>query len=380
VSLESPVVATYGSSDRAAPLVVLLHGRGSDEEEILGLARGLPPGPSYAAVRAPIREGGGFAWFANRGIGRPVAASLRSTMEWFRQWLDAQAPAGRPVVVIGFSGGAAFAGGLVLDDPTRYAAAGLLHGTLPFDVGVPVTPARLAGLPVFLAHSPDDVVIPRDLLSRTWDYLTGESGAPAYALQEAGGHGISASTVAHLGGWLAQRLTFVATHTRPAGFDRTWVDLPAGVLPGRRGDRPSVSTNTPQEQLTQQATGPLQERLYTRVLDLPGVQPRPSAISVPGARAFALAVSDGPPEAFIVPQVGEFAHLHPEYDGSLHLTLPLPLAAELIGKGWGVAHPLAGLRVAPGMVMVFGPRNDEELEMVSAIVATSHAWARGTAD
>ena len=69
----SPVVATYGATDPAAPLVVLLHGRGSNEEEILSLAPQLPDGATYAAVRAPISEGGGYAWFANRGIGRPVA-------------------------------------------------------------------------------------------------------------------------------------------------------------------------------------------------------------------------------------------------------------------------------------------------------------------
>jgi phospholipase/carboxylesterase len=33
-----PVVTTYGATDRSAPLVVLLHGRGSNEREILGLA------------------------------------------------------------------------------------------------------------------------------------------------------------------------------------------------------------------------------------------------------------------------------------------------------------------------------------------------------
>ena len=139
------VVATYGASDPAAPLVVLLHGRGSDEREILGLAQHLPDGPQYAAVRAPIAEGGGFAWFANRGIGRPVATSLRSTMDWFRDWLDDVAPAGRPVLLVGFSGGAAFAGGLVLDDPGRYAGAAILYGTLPFDAGVPVEPGASRG-------------------------------------------------------------------------------------------------------------------------------------------------------------------------------------------------------------------------------------------
>ena len=76
----SHVVATAGSSDPAAPLVVLLHGRGSSEREIIALADQLPPGPAYAAVRAPITEGGGYAWFANRGIGRPIAESLAASM------------------------------------------------------------------------------------------------------------------------------------------------------------------------------------------------------------------------------------------------------------------------------------------------------------
>jgi phospholipase/carboxylesterase len=60
------VVATAGSADPAATLVVLLHGRGSHEREILTLAAELPEGPAYAAVRAPIAEGGGFAWFDAR--------------------------------------------------------------------------------------------------------------------------------------------------------------------------------------------------------------------------------------------------------------------------------------------------------------------------
>jgi phospholipase/carboxylesterase len=105
------VVVTDGSGDPAAPLVVLLHGRGAHEREILAMVDHLPVGPAYAAVRAPITEGSGYAWFTNRGIGRPVAESLRATMDWFRAWLDDVAAPGRPVVLIGFSGGAAFAGG-----------------------------------------------------------------------------------------------------------------------------------------------------------------------------------------------------------------------------------------------------------------------------
>lgn len=85
----------------------------------------------------------------------------------------------------------------------------------------------------------------------------------------------------------------------------------------------------------------------------------------------------GPDDAFLVPSAGEFAHVHPVRDGSLHLALPLALAADVIAKGWGVAHPLAGVRLTPGMVTRFGPRDATELETVVGVVATSHAWASG---
>jgi phospholipase/carboxylesterase len=200
------VVAAAGSTDPAEPLVVLLHGRGSNERDIIGLADHLPEGPAYAAVRAPIAEGGGYAWFANRGIGRPTPESLAETMGAFREWLDAVAPSGRPVILVGFSGGAAFAGGLLLANPHRFAGAAILYGTLPFDAGVPVTNERLAGVPVFVAHGEQDRVIPAELLQRTWDYLNGDSGASVHARRDPGGHGITGQTLAELGGWIGELL------------------------------------------------------------------------------------------------------------------------------------------------------------------------------
>ncbi len=373
----APTVATAGSTDPAAPLVVLLHGRGSDERGIVGLADHLPTGPAYAAVRAPIAEGGGYAWFANRGIGRPVAESLRATMGWFRQWLDRVAPAGRPVVLIGFSGGAAFAGGLLLDDPSRYAGGAVLYGTLPFDAGVPATPARLAGVPVVVAQGDHDSVIPRELLDRTWDYLLGETGAPTVARLDPVGHGIAPEALTTVGGWLHERLTFLARRQASDPGPTAWATLPDGELPARAGACPQVSSGIPQEQRTDNAPRDLQERLFDRLSKLPGVGTRQSAISVPGARGFMLTDPSGPQDAFLVASAGEFAHLHPSHDGSLHLALPMALATDLIPKGWGVAHPLAGVRLTPGMVMLFGPRDGAELDTVVGVVAASHAWASG---
>jgi phospholipase/carboxylesterase len=61
-STTAPVVAWSGSEDPVAPLVVLLHGRGASEADMARLGQFLPPGPAYAAVRAPLAEpGGGYA-------------------------------------------------------------------------------------------------------------------------------------------------------------------------------------------------------------------------------------------------------------------------------------------------------------------------------
>ena len=376
----APVVAWHGADDPTTPLVVLLHGRGSHEREIIGLAGHLAPGASYAAVRAPIAEGGGYAWFANRGIGRPVAESLAETMAWFRTWLDDVAPAGRPVVLAGFSGGAAFAGGLLLDDPARFAGAAILYGTLPFDAGVPTDTGRLAGVPVFVAQGDQDQVIPSELLARTWGYLLTDSGAAPYARRAPGGHGITTGTVDERGAWISERLGYVARHgAAPVGLpqDVAWPTLPGGTLPERAGARPSVSWTIPQQQESDNAPAELQEALFARMSALPGVESGPSQISVPGARAVLAPDATGPEEAFLVPSAREFAHLHPAYDGSLHLVLPVDLAADAVAKGWAQVHMLAGIRLSPGFVLVYGPRTEAELEVVAGLVEASHKFALG---
>ena len=145
-------------------------------------------------------------------------------------------------------------------------------------------------------------------------------------------------------------------------------------LPVRSGPPPETGPAIPHQQLTQNAPVELQEALFVRAQSLAGVTVLPSRVSVPGARAFVLDgdLAGGPPEAFMVER--EFAHLHPPYDGSLHLTLPHEGVDEVVAKGWGELHPAA--RVGT-VTMVFGPRDVEELETVWVILRASHAFARG---
>ena len=149
-------------------------------------------------------------------------------------------------------------------------------------------------------------------------------------------------------------------------------------LPRRPGSRPATTATNPHTQLDQQPTGSEQrELLAAAVFALPGVVERPSAISVPGARALWLAEGvDGPPEAFMVGN--EFAHLHPAPDQSLHVMLPPALAVNAIEAGWAEQHPVARRGLIPAnAVMVYAPRDDSEREVVEKLVRASHAFARG---
>lgn len=153
------------------------------------------------------------------------------------------------------------------------------------------------------------------------------------------------------------------------------------ALPRRAGPRPSTTPTNPHTQLDQQPDGLEQRgRLAEAVFALQGVVERPSAISVPGARALWLDEgADGPPEAFMIGH--EFAHLHPPPDQSLHMMLPPALAAEAIEAGWAEQHPVARRGLIPAnAVMVYAPRHDSEREVVEGLVRASHAFARGEAD
>lgn len=148
--------------------------------------------------------------------------------------------------------------------------------------------------------------------------------------------------------------------------------------PPRTGARPATQQAMPHQQLDQIAPVDLQEELFAQAFALPGVRTGRSLVSVPGARAFHLEpeLAVGAPEAFM--RGTEFAHLHPAYDGSLHLALPADLARAVIEAGWGEPHPMVAMGVMPAtQLMVYGPRDREELEVVWRILQESYAYARG---
>jgi hypothetical protein len=154
-------------------------------------------------------------------------------------------------------------------------------------------------------------------------------------------------------------------------------------LPIRPGTRPTARTQTPHQQLDQIAPQQLQEELWQRMIGLAHVTAGPSEISMADTRALHLdrSVAHGPLEAFLPTAGTEFAHLHGPADGSLHVHLTVEIAQQAIDAGWAELHPIArsGL-IPPVLVMVYGPRDQDGLEVVWRLVELSYQFALGNAD
>ncbi len=150
------------------------------------------------------------------------------------------------------------------------------------------------------------------------------------------------------------------------------------IMPERDGPRPRTIPTNPHTQLEQNPDNSILEELARRVFALPGVEERTSAISVPGARALWLReeIPAGPREAFMIGR--EFAHIHPLPDGSLHAALPPEIAEEAIEKGWAEQHPVARMGYIPqNVVMIYAPRDEEEIETITSFVVESYHYAGG---
>lgn len=205
---DAPIVWSAPAEERGErPLVVLMHGRGSHENDLAGLVPFLPGEFVYASLRAPLPfEGGGYTWFTAGAPGAPPAASVDAAALAVLAWLDRVAPSG-PVVAAGFSQGGALATHLMRHAPERFAgyvnlAGFVVPGDAPAD-------GRLPELlpPVFWGRDVADPVIPHSATERTAQWLPSRSSLTSRTYPGVG-HSISAEEIADvaefLGGILSQ--------------------------------------------------------------------------------------------------------------------------------------------------------------------------------
>ena len=154
-------------------LLVVMHGIGSHEGDLFGLAPHLPPALTIASLRAPLPYGGGFAWFEFSPIDSDDHTVIDTTAAAVLHWLDGLGRDFERVHLLGFSQGGAMAVQLARLEPERFASivhlASFVHdGELPGDA---VLAAREPRIPLLTTIGDLDDVIHRDKIERSAPWL-----------------------------------------------------------------------------------------------------------------------------------------------------------------------------------------------------------------
>lgn len=159
---------------------------------------------------------------------------------------------------------------------------------------------------------------------------------------------------------------------------------PSNKLPKRPGPRPKVAGLAPHRQMTQRTSAAMYSALAAEIKRIATANSDVlyEATSCFEKHSTGLFTNS----ALLIKQPtcnGEVCHSH-SIDGSMHLTLHPADVKMVLERGWGERHPLAiedgwwkGRFVPAGFVMIYAPRNMEELECVVRIIQAASWWVNG---
>jgi phospholipase/carboxylesterase len=205
------------ASNGPAPALLLLHGRGADELDLLGIVPALDPRLAIVSARAPFELGFGYYWYELLDIGRPEERSFRRALELLDAFSVEIATRYQleptQLYVLGFSQGAMMAGALALTKPDRVAGTVALSGYLPLHAGLTLDATRQADTAWFVAHGERDPVIPVGFGRESRDFLS-SAGADLTYHEYPIPHAINDAELADVARWLTQRVdAATATHS-----------------------------------------------------------------------------------------------------------------------------------------------------------------------
>jgi phospholipase/carboxylesterase len=189
----------------AAPALLLLHGTGGNETDLLPLGRAVAPGAALLSPRGKVLENGMPRFFRRLAEGVFDEADLRLRAgELARFVTEARETYGLPApIAIGFSNGANIAAALLLLHPGALAGAALLRAMVPLR---DPPPADLHGTPVLLLSGAADPIVPVENAARLARTL-GHAGAIVTHRTMPVGHGLSQADLAVTSAWLAELAT-----------------------------------------------------------------------------------------------------------------------------------------------------------------------------
>lgn len=186
-----------------APAVILLHGLGGDEHDLLPHADDLPDDLHVLSVRAPhSTSGDGYAWKAS---GRePFARSVELLAEFTERVPEAYDVDPERIGLFGFSQGAKAALVSLVEEPELFDWAVALNGYLPRSHNDADVISRAQGKSAFVGVGEEDTVIPPEYGEETADRLA-DAGLDVTFRSYPVGHRIADTAVEDVAEWLRSR-------------------------------------------------------------------------------------------------------------------------------------------------------------------------------
>ena len=185
--------------------LLLLHGTGGDEDDLLGLGRHLAPGAALLSPRGRVLERGMPRFFRRIAEGVFDLDDLRLQTGLLGEFVvEAAERYGLELarmVAVGYSNGANIAASLMLSRPEVLSRAVLLRAMVPF---VPATPPELDGAAVLLAAGERDPIVPQSQTLALGEILRG-AGARVTLAWHAGGHELGDDDVRAAREWLSRQ-------------------------------------------------------------------------------------------------------------------------------------------------------------------------------
>jgi phospholipase/carboxylesterase len=188
-----------------APTLLLLHGTGGTEQDLVGVGRMISPGSSVLGVKGNVSENGMARFFRRLAEGVFDEEDLIFRTHELNGYLDeASAQYGfdrRNILAIGYSNGANIAASLLFHIPQTIQGAVLFHPMVPRrGIALP----DLTGLPVFIgAGRNDPLCAPQE--SEELETLLTEAGADVELHWENNGHQLSRGEVEQAARWYGEK-------------------------------------------------------------------------------------------------------------------------------------------------------------------------------
>jgi phospholipase/carboxylesterase len=196
------------------PLLLMLHGFGSNEADLLGLVPYLDERMHIASLRGPLRiEAGAYGWYrVSHTAGGPVVHEgeerecRKLVARFIDDMIEAHGVDSRRVYLLGFSQGATLALSIALTIPDRIAGALVFCGRVIRELSGSIAEGeQLKDARIFMANGLHDDVVPIGRARSSREFLSGLNVELRYHEYPAA-HQISPAMLEHAGEWLKEKL------------------------------------------------------------------------------------------------------------------------------------------------------------------------------